>query len=177
MNEQARLTELIQPYLNDGQFYVVAIQVAGQPGDEQRGGRMKVSILLDSDVGITIEECASISRRLGAALDEAELFGGAAFTLEVSSPGIDQPLRFPRQYVRNVGRQLSVTLATGAVLTGKLETVTDDGIVLDIEPVKKPKKKKKVTPEQDIDDVSELAGPTPIPFADIKHANVEISFK
>ena len=179
MNDQTRITELLQPYLNDGQFYVVDVQVAGSHGDAQRGGRIKVSILLDSDTGITIEECASISRRLGATLDEADLFGGAAFTLEVSSPGIDQPLRFARQYVRNIGRQLAVTLATGVVLKGKLESVDADTIVLDILPVKKPKKKKKDVPVSDIvvDEVPEPVGPTPIPLADIKYANVEISFK
>lgn len=173
MNDQIRITELLQPYLNDGQFYVVDVQVAGQPG-----GRIKVSILLDSDTGITIEECASISRRLGVVLDESDLFGGAAFILEVSSPGIDQPLRFARQYVRNVGRQLAVTLTTGTVLTGKLESVADEAIVLDILPGKKAKKKKKGVPSAATDDeLPEPVGPTPIVFADIKHASVEISFK
>lgn len=173
MNDQTRITELLEPYLNDGQFYVVDVQLVGSPGDGQSGGRMKVVILLDSDAGITIEECVSISRRLGIALEEAELFGGAAFTLEVSSPGVDQPLRFPRRYVRNIGRQLAVTLNSGLVLTGKLESVADEAIVLDIAPVKKSNKKKKEMPA----DAPEPVGPTPIPFADIRHANVELSFK
>ncbi|MBC8153785.1 MAG: ribosome maturation factor RimP [Bacteroidetes bacterium] len=179
MSDQNRITELLQPYLNEGQFYVVDVQVVGNPGDGQSTGRMKVSILLDSDVGITIEECASISRRLGATLDEADIFGGAAFTLEVSSPGVDQPLRFRRQYVRNVGRQLAVTLLSGVALTGRLESVADEAIVLDVVPVKKTKKKKSIPAQEDapVDEASEPVGSTPILFADIKHANVEISFK
>ena len=174
MNDTTRITELLQPYLNDGHLYVVDTQVVGQPG-----GRMKVAILLDSDTGITIEECAVISRRLGIVLDETDLFGGAAFTLEVSSPGVDQPLRFPRQYVRNVGRQLAVTLKSGAVLKGKLDSVADDHIVLDIVPAKKPTKKKKgVLPPGDVaDETPEPAGPTPVRFSDIQQATVEISFK
>lgn len=167
MNDNTRITELLQPYLNDGHLYVVDVQVIGQPG-----GRIKVAILLDSDTGITIEECASISRRLGAVLDETDLFSGAAFTLEVSSPGVEQPLRFPRQYVRNVGRQLAVTVKSGGVLTGKLDSVADDHIVLDVIPAKKPKQKKDAA-----DETPEPAGPTPVPFADIQQANVEISFK
>lgn len=178
MNDQARITELLQPYLNDGQFYVVDVQVVGSPGEGQTGGRMRVSVLLDSDAGITIEECASISRRLGVTLDETDIFGGAAFTLEVSSPGIDQPLGFPRRYVRNVGRQLAVTLTNGTVLVGKLESVADESIVLDIEPVKKSKTKKKgVLAAGDSVEAPGPVGPTPIAFADIRQANVEISFK
>lgn len=180
MNDQNRITELLQPYLNEGQFYVVDVQVAGG----QSAGRTKVSVLLDSDVGITIEECASISRQLGIALDEADMFGGAAFTLEVSSPGVDQPLRFKRQYVRNIGRQLKVTLLSGVELTGRLESVTDEAAVVDVVPVKKIKKKKKTVSAEGVaaqdaptDETPELVGPTPIRFADIKHANVEISFK
>ncbi len=174
MTDNTRITELLQPYLNDGYFYIVDIQIAGQ-----QGGRIKVSVLVDSDTGITIEECASISRRLGAVLDETDLFNGAAFILEVSSPGVDLPLRFPRQYVRNVGRQLAVALKTGALLKGRLDEVTDDYIVLDIVPAKKLKKKKKGVPVQDgpAEETPEPAGPTPVPFADIQQATVEISFK
>lgn len=168
MNDQTRITELLQPYLNGDQFYVVDIQVAGR-----QGGHIKVSILLDSDAGITIAECASISRQLGAQLDEADLFNGAPFTLEVSSPGVDQPLRFSRQYVRNVGRQVAVTLKTGVVLKGRLESVADEQITLDIAPEKKPKKKK-----GDVGDVTpELTGLTPLRFDDIQQSHVEISFK
>lgn len=174
MNDQARLTELLHPYLNEGQFYIVDIQLSGAVGDGQRAGRRKALILLDSDTGITIEECASISRRLGAVLEETDLFGGDAFILEVSSPGIDLPLRFQRQYIRNIGRQLAVTLTNGTVLTGKLEAVTDEGIVLDIAPVSKPKKKKQDTPAEGL---PEPVGPTSILFADINYATVQISFK
>lgn len=129
MDDKARLTEWLQPYLNDGRLYIVDIQVAGR-----QGGRIKVTILLDSDTGITIDECATISRQLGGQMDESNFFGDSPFTLEVSSPGVDFPLTFRRQYVRNVGRQLTVTLADGGIRKGRLESVADDYIVLDIEP-------------------------------------------
>ncbi|MBD2752865.1 ribosome maturation factor RimP [Spirosoma validum] len=170
MDDKAQITELLQPHLNDGQLYVVDIQVAGR-----RGGRIKVTILLDSDAGITIEECAGISRKLGAQMDELNFFGEAPFTLEVSSPGIDHPLLFPRQYVRNVGRTVAVTLVDGSTRKGTLESVSDDHIVLDIEPEKKAKSKKKK--EADLIAEVQPVGPTPISFEQIKKANVEISFK
>ena len=169
MDDKARLTEWLQPYLNDGRLYIVDIQVAGR-----QGGRIKVTILLDSDTGITIDECATISRQLGGQMDESNFFGDSPFTLEVSSPGVDFPLTFRRQYVRNVGRQLTVTLADGGIRKGRLESVADDYIVLDIEPekVSKTKKKKEALLTAEVP-----TGPTPIPFEQIKKSNVDVSFK
>jgi ribosome maturation factor RimP len=168
MDYKAHITELLQPYLNDGHFYIVDIQVAGR-----QGGRIKVTILLDSDAGITIDECADISRRLGGQMDEMNFFGEKPFTLEVSSPGVDYPLTFPRQFVRNVDRTLIVTLTDGTTRKGKLTDVAADQIVLDIvaEKVSKNKKKADLTAEE------KPVGPTPIPFGQIKKANVEVSFK
>lgn len=169
MDDKTKLTELLQPYLSDGRLYIVDLQVAGR-----QGGRLKVTVLLDSDTGITIDECADISRQLGNQMDELNFFGEAPFTLEVSSPGVDFPLTFPRQYVRNVGRQLIVTLADGNVRKGRLESVADDHIVLAIEPEKKLKSKKKKEADPTVDAPT---GPTPLAFDQIRKANVEISFK
>ncbi|MBD2702240.1 ribosome maturation factor RimP [Spirosoma sp. BT702] len=170
MDDKAKITDLVQPFLNNGQLYVVDCQVAGR-----QGGRLKVTILLDSDTGITIDECAEVSRKLGSLMDESNFFGEKPFTLEVSSPGIDYPLTFARQFVRNIGRQLVVTLTDGATRTGKLESASDEQIVLDIQPEKKSKSKKKK--EADVAAEAPPTGPTPIPFEQIKKANVEISFK
>ena len=170
MDDKAKINELLRPYLNDDQFYIVDSQVAGR-----RGGRIKVTVLLDSDTGITIEECASISRRLGAQMDELNFFGESPFTLEVSSPGIDFPLTFQRQYIRNIGRTVTVTLLDGHIRKGTLESVADDHIVLTIEAEKKSKSKKKK--EADLVTEALPVGPTPIPFGQIKKANVDVSFK
>ncbi|MFD2574300.1 ribosome maturation factor RimP [Spirosoma soli] len=170
MDDKARVSELIQPYLNGDQFYIVDVQVVGRPS-----GRIKVIILLDSDTGITIDECADISRRLGAQMDEENFFGESAFTLEVSSPGVDYPLTFQRQYVRNVGRQLVVTLIDGSTRTGKLDSVANDHIILDIQAEKQSKSKKKK--EANLTEEAPPVGPTPIAFEQIKKANVVLSFK
>ena len=169
MDDKARITDWLQPYLNNDQLYIVDVQVVGR-----QGGRIKVTILLDSDTGITIDECASISRQLGGQMDELNFFGESPFILEVSSPGVDFPLTFRRQYVRNVGRQLTVTLIDGKTRKGRLESVDEDHIVLDIEPEKLSKTKQK---KADLMTADVPAGPTPIPFAQIKKANVDISFK
>lgn len=168
MDDKSQITEWLQPYLNNDQLYIVDLQVVGR-----QGGRIKVTILLDSDAGITIEECASISRRLGGQMDESNFFGESPFTLEVSSPGVDFPLTFTRQYIRNVGRQLTVTLIDGGLRKGRLESVADDHIILDIEPEKLSKSKQK---KENLTAADVPAGPTPIAFVQIKKANVDISF-
>lgn len=170
MDDKAKITELLQPYLKNDLFYIVDIQVAGR-----QGGRLKVTILLDSDAGITIDDCADISRRLGGQMDEMNFFGDSPFTLEISSPGVDYPLTSPRQFVRNVGRQLIVTLTDGATRKGVLESVAEDHIVLDVEAEKKSKSKKKK--DADVSPDLQPVGPTPILFGQIKKAQVEVSFK
>ncbi len=170
MDDKAKITELLQPYLKDGELYIVDIQVAGR-----QGGRLKVTILVDSDTGIRIEDCADVSRRLGAEMDEMNFFGDSPFTLEVSSPGVDYPLTFPRQFIRNVGRQLIVTLIDGKTRKGWLESVSDDHIVLDVDAEKQSKSKKKK--EVDLSVEVPPVGLTPILFEQIKKAQVEISFK
>lgn len=169
MNDVAKITELLQPYLANDHFYVVDVKVAGA-----RGGKLKVTVLLDSDAGITIDECATISRQLGNQLEEMNFFGEAPFTLEVSSPGVDFPLTTPRQFRRNLGRSLTLTLTDGKTLKGKLDSVADEQIVLDVEPVKLSKTKKKAL--EAIGVVPDPQGPTPFCFEQIKQASVEISF-
>ncbi|QKZ12372.1 ribosome maturation factor RimP [Spirosoma sp. KUDC1026] len=170
MNDKERVIELLQPYLDNDRIYVVDIQVAGR-----QGGRLKVTILLDSDAGITIDECASISRQLGGQMDEMNFFGEAPFTLEVSSPGVDFPLTFSRQYVRNIGRQLAVTLTDGRVWKGTLDAVEETHIILDVVPEKKSKSQLKK--EALLQTEAPIVGPTPVPFEQIQKSNVEISFK
>ncbi len=168
MDDKTRITELLQPYLNNDQLYIVDVQSVGR-----QGGRIKVTILLDSDAGITIDECADISRRLGGQMDEMNFFGESPFTLEVSSPGIDHPLGFPRQYRRNIGRQLLVVLVDGTTELGTLEDADDIQILLDIVPVKRSKTKQKKDTEAGI---VVRSGPTTFPYDQIKKATVEITF-
>lgn len=169
MDDKTRITELLQPYLNNDQLYVVDVQVVGR-----QGGRIKVTILLDSDEGITIAECANISRRLGGQMDEMNFFGESPFTLEVSSPGVDYPLGFPRQYRRNVGRSLLVRLTDGTTERGMLDDADDAQILLNIVPEKRSKTKQKKDAEADI---AVRSGSTAIPYDEITKATVEIIFK
>lgn len=152
-----KIIELLQPYLEDDRIFIVEVIVTASKT------RQNITILLDTDEGIKIEECASVSRRLAHFIETNELIVDA-YNLEVSSPGIDQALTFKRQYIKNIGRNLKIHLADGEK-DGTLENVTDEGIVFK-EEVKK-SKGKKVEPKESI----------VIPFGNIQQAKVQISFK
>jgi ribosome maturation factor RimP len=142
--------------LPDNDLFIVDISVSDS------AVRPKILVLADGEQGITIDQCARISRRINAKI--AEMFGEEmAYVLEVSSPGVDYPLTQPQQFKRNVGRNLKVKMQDGTEKTGKLEDVTETGINL-LEEIKL--KGKKATYE-----------PVQIPFGDIVKANVVISFK
>lgn len=99
-----------------------------------RGERQSkvVEVFVDTDKGISLDMCSSISRELSAKLDETDIIQGR-YRLDVSSPGVDAPLKLLRQYKKNVGRICSVATikdsASGPV-EGMLESVTDGSIVV-----------------------------------------------
>jgi ribosome maturation factor RimP len=154
-----KIIELLQPYLEEDRIFIVEVLAT------EGKNRQNITILLDTDEGIKIEECASVSRRLAFFIETNELIKDA-YNLEVSSPGIDQPLILKRQYIKNIGRDLKLNLIEGGEKVGQLEDVTDEGIVLK-EEVKKSKGKKVVEPIESLS----------IPFGNIKQAKVQISFK
>lgn len=135
------------------EFYVVDIKVSASKI------RNKIIALVDTDSGILVDHCSQISRMLADKLDEQI---EEAYTLEVSSPGVDTPLKLHRQYVKNIGKELKVVLKDGSDIIGELANVSEDGIAL--KPEKK--KKQKEAPEE-----------VQVLFDDIKEARVQVSFK
>jgi len=86
----------------------------------------KISISADGDEGLSIEEIVRISRYVENNLDREE----CDFALEVSSPGVGGALVIPRQYKKNIGRQLAVTLNDGSELEGEIVEADDEGVTL-----------------------------------------------
>jgi ribosome maturation factor RimP len=120
-----------------------------------------IKIFLDADSGLSIEKCIKINRALYKIIEEKQWWPDGDFSLEVSSPGIDEPLKLLRQYKKNVGRKLEVTLLDEKKLEGKLLEVTEEGIKIE----QTEGKGKKIIVKQ-----------TEILFADIKQAIVLIEF-
>jgi len=151
-----KIEEFLQPLLENDKFFVVDIKVSLSRLNS------KVTVLLDSDEGIMIDQCTEISRKLGKELDELM---PDKYTLEVSSPGIDFPLKSERMYRKNIGRTLKVVLTDGQEIKGKLEGLSNQQITL-IEEKKRTGKAKNVPIE-----------PINVSFENIKEAQVVISFK
>ena len=86
----------------------------------------KIRVIVDHDENTSIEFCMGLSRHIESSLDR-ELHD---FSLDVLSPGLDQPLKLHRQYVKNVGREVAVMPLEGAKLEGLLTTVKEDHFVV-----------------------------------------------
>lgn len=94
-------------------------------------GPRKITVIVDGDHGIGIDDCADISRRLSEALDKLSM-PDDRYLLEVTTPGVDQPLKLRRQYVKNVGRNVRVLGPTG-VIEGLLTAVNEQSISVSVE--------------------------------------------
>ena len=120
-----------------------------------------VKVFLDGDKGISIEKCVQCNRALYKKMEEGHVFPSDDFSLEVSSPGLDQPLKLLRQYKKNIGRLIDVVLIDGAKKAGRLIGLSEDGIIL--EETKGKNKKREVANHA-------------ILFNDIKTTTIQIVF-
>ena len=154
MDLKDKIVSLAESNLEESHFLVDVVISA-------KRGPKKVLILLDGDHGVTIDHCARLSRILGQFLDEEELIDDK-YMLEVSSPGVDYPITLDRQYRKNIGRNIKVSLKDGTEAKGKLMKVNENGILLDREK----KKGKKIEYE-----LSKLL------FLEIDKSIVQVSFK
>ena len=140
---------------NDDSHFLIDVLVS------DKGAIAKVTVYLDGDKGVSIDKCAEISRKLGNEIEELSIID-QRYNLEVSSPGIDYPLKLLRQYHKNIGRELKVSTTKGEKFKGKLSFVSDDHIELEI-PANKKKKIKAYKQE--------------IKLEEIEESKVEVSFK
>lgn len=79
---------------------------------------------------VDLDEVTEATRVVSDTLDEAEPLGDAPYLLEVSSAGVDRPLRSPAQFRRNVGRLVEITRTAGGTVTGRIRAVRPDGVEL-----------------------------------------------
>jgi ribosome maturation factor RimP len=113
--------KLIEPLLFDD-IFLVSIKI--KPTNNFK-------IYLDADGGLGIEKCIKINRALYKIMEEMGIYPDGDFSLEVSSPGIDEPLKLLRQYKKNMGRSVEVTTNGEEKKEGILKEVTDDAITIE----------------------------------------------
>lgn len=134
VSTKEQIIQFLEENLESENHFLVQVNIG--LGKVQEG---KVQVLMDSDSGITIAECAAYSRKLGKFLDEADLFS-SAYSLEVASPGLDFPLSTERQFRKNIGRFLLLDTKEGKQLEGKLLSWTPEVLELEVHEKSKGKK-------------------------------------
>ncbi len=160
MEPKAQIIAWLDPLLQEPDFaqaFLVDLNITAS-------GR--VEVFLDGDSGIDLELCRRISRALEEKIDESQLLG-EKYTLEISSPGAKRPLTLPRQFNKHIGRTLDVVIDAETTRTGQLAAVTDTGITLTEEVVRRDDKNKKIKETLSHD----------IPFGSFRGATVQFSFK
>ncbi len=96
------------------------------------GKRRVLRVAVDRDGGVTLDDIAAATRAVSDLLDDSDLMGEAAYTLEVTSRGVDRPLTEPRHWRRNRDRLVKVSLRDGSQVTGRVGDSDDSGVTLDL---------------------------------------------
>lgn len=115
------IEKLITPLLADD-IFLVSIKI--KPTNNFK-------IYLDADSGLGIEKCIKINRALYKIMEEMAMYPDGDFSLEVSSPGVDEPLKLLRQYKKNISRSVEVTTNDEEKKEGVLKEVTDETITIE----------------------------------------------
>jgi ribosome maturation factor RimP len=146
-----QISELVTPALTQAGYFLEEVNVV-TPGQHRI-----VTVIVDGESAQNLDQVTVASKLVSELLDEASFMGETAFTLEVTSPGIDRPLTLPRHFAKNITRLLKVVKNDGAVVTGRITSNTDSEVTLSVT-------EKKATTD------------VVIAIADIKRATVEIEF-
>ena len=148
---ERKLRELAESILRFERFELVELSFG------RGSGRGLLRLVIDREDGVSVEDCATISRELSAVLDVEDLIPGS-YTLEVSSPGLDRPLKSLSDFLRFGGRLAKVTLEEAMdnqkVFIGRIMRVEDDNVILDVA----------------------AKGTVTIPYQNVKKARLEVEF-
>ena len=155
MEFKKRIEELLNEFLESREdLFLVDLKISA--GDD-------ITVILDGDNGVTLQDCLDASRAVEFNMDREE----HDFSLQVMSAGLSEPLSSPRQYRKNIGREIEVLLNDSSEIEGELAKVDDEKITLVLR-YRKPKDigKGKVDVEEEKE----------IPYSEIKKALVVIKF-
>jgi ribosome maturation factor RimP len=128
--DEARIADVIRPVVAAAGMDLESVRVTAA------GRRRLLRVVVDSDGGVSLDDAATVSRELSAALDTVAVMGDFPYTLEVSSPGVDRPLTDRRHWRRAVGRLVQVTVTdsgSSRPVSGRVAAADADGVTLDIE--------------------------------------------
>lgn len=153
-----KISDILQDKLKEENLYLVEVKVLQNK---------KVQIFVDGIENVTINQCVNISRFIEAVLDKGGIVP-VDYQLEVSSPGMSNPLRVPMQYQKRIGRTLEILLNSGVKMMAILRQADDEKIV--VEKIEVAKNKKKADAPTVLESVT-------IKYSEIKSAVLEIKIK
>lgn len=131
MIERENVIGLVEEWLRDHQnLFLIDVTISRENS---------ITIEIDSDDVVTIDDCVALDRFLESKMDRDV----EDYELEVGSAGLTSPLKIPRQYVKYIGEEVEVRLKNGPFVTGILKEVEEDAIVLEVERKEKQEGSKK----------------------------------
>lgn len=138
-----QIFELVEPLISKAGLVLEEVQV------QTPGKHRFVTVIVDSETGLNLDQVTDASRLVGEAMDGASFMGDAPYTLEVTSPGVDRPLTAPRHWRKNVDRLVKIIKLDGEICKGRINSSTEEEVTLDC---------------------------CTVAFADIKRATIEVEF-
>jgi ribosome maturation factor RimP len=153
MVDKAYIEGLVEEKTEGSDIFLVEVKIT--PG--------KITVLADKPTGILINECIAINRFITEKLEPSGMLD--SYELEVSSPGLDQPLKVYNQYLRRIGREVRVVTKDGTLLEGRLSSAMPEGIEIIKKTTHKINKKKETTEEH-----------ITLPFETIKETKLILTF-
>jgi len=151
MSLSDKITELVQPAVEQAGFFLEDVHVVS-PGKHRI-----ITCIVDGQTPLNLDQVTSVSRDISELLDSADFMDDTAFTLEVTSPGVDRPLTLPRHWQKNLNRLVKVVKVDGSVVNGRITTIEDSNVVL-------------------LEDIKGKTKEHALSLNDVKRATVEIEF-
>jgi ribosome maturation factor RimP len=122
-----RITEVVGPRVAELGMDLEAVELT------PAGKRRVLRVAVDKDGGVSMDDVAEATRAVSEALDADDVMGERAYTLEVTSRGVDRPLELPRHWRRSTDRLVAVTPREGERFTGRVLTAGEDAATLDVD--------------------------------------------
>ncbi len=144
MGKKEEISAAITPALSDLGFYLEDITITSA------GRRSMITVIVDGDNHLSLDQVTVATKAIGEIVENIQSLGESAFTLEVTSPGLDRPLTKPRHWRKNIDRLVKIVLLDGKEVKGRVKDVSEISTTVDDQVVK---------------------------FSEIKRATLEIEFK
>jgi len=144
MGKKEDISAAITPALSNLGFYLEDITITSA------GRRSMITVIVDGDTHLSLDQVTVATKAIGEIVENIQSLGESAFTLEVTSPGLDRPLTKPRHWRKNIDRLVKIILLDGKEIKGRVKDVSEITVTVDEQVIK---------------------------FSEIKRATLEIEFK